>query len=112
MGEYEEEELGNVDMSDSINTMEAHRLTASTLESLQMNHRPRLRRLRGVRTGGRRAQDGQGHEGLEVTLAQMEKALGLGNRRGNGQEEKRLVAQVNAVAVLDMIKDLQDEIKD
>ena len=26
-------------------------------------------------------------------------------------QEKRLVAQVNAVAVLDMIKDLQDEIK-
>ena len=29
----------------------------------------------------------------------------------NFWQEKRLVAQVNAVAVLDMIKDLQDEIK-
>ena len=32
-------------------------------------------------------------------------------QNGIFSQEKRLVAQVNAVAVLDMIKDLQDEIK-
>ena len=32
-------------------------------------------------------------------------------QNGTFAQEKRLVAQVNAVAVLDMIKDLQDEIK-
>ena len=42
----------------------------------------------------------------------MEELLGI-NSNGHDEEtgEKRLAAQINAVAVLDMIKNLQDEIK-
>jgi len=118
------EDLGNVDMMEEVkdrpmDAMEAHRLTASTLRALQGGGRRREARPGGFarRQGQPLLEDRQGQDGLKVTLAEMEKALGLGSgRRGSGRpsgtEEKRLVAQVNAVAVLDMIKDLQEEIKD
>merc|ERR1719237_737561 len=101
-----------------IDAMEAHRLTASTLRALQgrKKSKKRVSSAFSRRLGEPVAMERQdSQEGLRVTLAEMEKALGLGSRR-EGQpsrkEEKRLVAPVNAVAVLDMIKDLQDEIKD
>ena len=49
---------------------------------------------------------------LDATIGAMEEILGLnGNNLGTESEEKRLATQINAVAVLDMIRNLQDEIK-
>ena len=49
---------------------------------------------------------------IDATIGAMEEILGLnGNDADTQSGEKLLAAQINAVAVLDMIKNLQDEIK-
>ena len=49
---------------------------------------------------------------LDATIGAMEEILGLnGKIQGTESEEKHLPAKINTIAVLDMIRNLQDEIK-
>ena len=49
---------------------------------------------------------------LDITIEALEEILGItNNSQGNELQEQRLAAKINAAAVLDMITDLQDEIK-
>ena len=90
------------------------RLTAETLKQLQTKERisPRNRRIGGSGGISRRLGTFSEREDLDVTIEEMENMLGLTSDNHHGETgDKRLAAQVNAVAVLDMIKNLQDEIK-
>ena len=69
-------------------------------------------RSKGNITSSRRHGTFSENNDLDATIGAMEEILGLnGNNLGTESEEKRLAAQINAVAVLDMIRNLQDEIK-
>lgn len=90
------------------------RLNAKTLKQLQS--RPKVssehNRGKGKATASRRLGVFSDRNDIDATIGAMEELLGLNSKDVDSESgEKRLVAQINAVAVLDMIKNLQDEIK-
>ena len=89
-------------------------MNAETLKQLQAKPKISSRNLqsKGNIVSSRRHGIFSEKNDLDATIGAMEEILGLnGNNLGTESEEKRLAAQVNAVAVLDMIRNLQDEIK-
>ena len=73
---------------------------------------PRTFRFKGNMASSRRLGTFSERNDLDHKIEAMEETLGLANNNlGAVSGEKRLAAQVNAVAVLDMIKNLQDEIQ-
>jgi hypothetical protein len=89
-------------------------LNAETLKQLQAKPKTSSRHLRGKENSASSRRHGTFSErnDVDATIGAMEEILGLnGNNLVTESEEERLAAQVNAVAVLDMIRNLQDEIK-
>ena len=89
-------------------------MNAETLKQLQAKPKFSSRNLRskGNIASSRRHGKFSERNDLDATIGAMEEILGLnGNNRGTESEEKGLAAQINAAAVLDMIRNLQDEIK-
>ena len=78
----------------------------------QLQSRPKTAQNKGKTTASRRVGVFSDRHDIDATIGAMEELLGLnGNDADTESGEKLLAAQINAVAVLDMIKNLQDEIK-
>ena len=78
----------------------------------QLQSRPKTVHDKGKTTASRRVGVFSDRHDIDATIGAMEELLGLnGNDADTESGEKLLAAQINAVAVLDMIKNLQDEIK-
>ena len=90
------------------------RLNAKTLKQLQSrpNISPKNLQDKGKTTASRRLGVFSDRQDIDATIGAMEELLGLnGNGADTESGEKLLAAQINAVAVLDMIKNLQEEIE-
>ena len=90
------------------------RLNAKTLKQLQSRPNISQKNLqdKGKTIASRRLGVFSERQDIDATIGAMEELLGLnGNVADTESGEKLLAAQINAVAVLDMIKNLQEEIE-
>jgi hypothetical protein len=89
-------------------------LNAETLKQLQTKLKISPRNLQNKRklASSRRIGTISTKNDLDATIGAMEEILGLnGKNQGTESEEKNLAAKINTIAVLDMIRNLQDQIK-